>query len=432
MTTKCFVLDTNVLLHNPNSIKAFGNNKVILPIYTLEELDSFKKEQSELGRNARQVSRMLDKIRQQGSLTDGIPMERGSIQVRIASRSIPDEYVAIDNGADSKILAVALEANETEEGSVVLVTKDINLRIRGAALGLETVDYISEPDNTSEIHTGTIELKTDGSIIDTLFAEKETEMPDIRVHQNSFGVLSDGLQKSALVRFYPQEKIMRPIQGFNAWGISARNKEQQFALELLMDDSIKLITLTGQAGTGKTLISIAAGMEKVAEEKNFQKLLVSRPVFPLGKDIGYLPGDMNEKLRPWMQPIHDNLEYLMGISQEEKKKGRNTEELFDLGLIEVEPLTYIRGRSIPNQFIIVDEAQNLTPHEIKTIITRCGEGTKIILTGDVQQIDNPYIDSTNNGLTYVVNRFKGQKIYGHISLSKGERSELAETAAKLL
>lgn len=431
MSQKCFVLDTNILLHDPNAVKAFDDNKVVIPIYVLEEIDNFKREQNELGRNARHVSRILDDLRKVGNLMDGVKLGPSTIQVVTAKQPIPEEFIAIDRGADSKILAVALETNERED-TVVFVTKDINLRIRAASIGLQTEDYVTEETNVESLFSGVRKLKVDGEVIDELFAKKEAEMPRIRVPSNSFGVLSDGGQRSALVRFYPDDKIMKPIRGQSAWGIHARNKEQQFAFDLLLDDDVRLITLVGQAGTGKTLLAIAAGMEKVAEDKSYFKLLVSRPVFPLGRDIGFLPGDMNEKLKPWMQPIYDNLEFLMRLSEEDKKKGRAVEEYFDLGMIQVEPLTYIRGRSIPNQFIIVDEAQNLTPHEVKTIITRCGEDTKIVLTGDPNQIDNPYIDSTNNGLVHVVNRFKGQKMFGHITLVKGERSGLAEVAARLL
>ena len=216
------------------------------------------------------------------------------------------------------------------------------------------------------------------------------------------------------------------------WGIRPRNKEQSFALDLLLNDEIKLVTIVGKAGTGKTLLAIAAGLQKTMEEQVYQKMLVSRPVFPLGKDIGFLPGTVEEKLNPWMQPIYDNVEFLMGLSRADKKAGRSYRELIDLGLVAIEPLTYIRGRSIPNQYIVVDEAQNLTPHEVKTIITRVGDNTKIVLTGDPYQIDNPYVDSTSNGLVHVVNKFKHERLAGHITLTKGERSALAELASNVL
>jgi len=225
----------------------------------------------------------------------------------------------------------------------------------------------------------------------------------------------------------PIRKIREPI-----WGIKPRNKEQHFALDLLLNDEIKLVTLVGKAGTGKTLLAIAAGLQKSVEEGVYHKLLVSRPVFPLGRDIGYLPGDIEEKLNPWMQPIYDNVELLLGLGRSDRKEGRSYKEMVDLGYIQIEPLTYIRGRSIPNQYMIIDEAQNLTPHEIKTIITRVGDNTKIVLTGDPYQIDNPYIDASNNGLTTVVERFKAEGISGHVTLTKGERSGLAELAANIL
>jgi PhoH-like ATPase len=225
--------------------------------------------------------------------------------------------------------------------------------------------------------------------------------------------------------------LLRP-QKEGVWGVRPRNREQSYTLDLLLNDEVKLVTVVGKAGTGKTLLAIAAGLHKITEEGLYQKLLVSRPVFPLGRDIGYLPGDVEQKLNPWMQPIYDNVEFLMNLSRADKKAGRGYHELIDLGILEIEPLTYIRGRSIPNQFIIVDEAQNLTPHEVKTIVSRVGEGTKIVLTGDPFQIDNPYVDSTNNGLVHVVNRFRQEKLAGHITLTKGERSALAELAANLL
>jgi len=233
----------------------------------------------------------------------------------------------------------------------------------------------------------------------------------------------DGLQKKV-------SQIKKLREG--VWGIRPRNKEQHYAMDLLLNDDVKLVTLVGKAGTGKTLLAIAAGLQKCVEEGIYQKLLVSRPIFPLGKDIGFLPGDIEEKLNPWMQPIYDNIELLLGFSKAENKEGRSHQELIDLGYIEIEPLTYIRGRSIPNQFIIVDEAQNLTPHEVKTIITRVGEATKVVLTGDPYQIDNPYVDATSNGLTTVVEKFKGELVAGHVTLSKGERSPLAELASNLL
>jgi PhoH-like ATPase len=337
------------------------------------------------------------------------------------------------------ILACALEVQEEDpETPLVFISKDINLRIRAAALGLQVQDYAVERVHISELYSGVFEYTVSSEAMRELFAQGECRTPlfddDDPMPPNSFAVLADGAGGSALVRRPSEGDEVRLLRGGGptVWGIRPRNKEQRFALDLLLDDNVRLVTLVGQAGTGKTLIALAAGLQKVAEEQVYQRLLVSRPVFPMGKDIGFLPGDLEDKLRPWMQPVHDNLELLLGITAEGRKKGRSAEELFDMDLVHIEPLTYIRGRSIPRQFILVDEAQNLTPHEVKTIITRVGDETKIVLTGDPYQIDNPYVDSTNNGLVHVVNRFRGESISGHITLTKGERSDLAERAATLL
>jgi PhoH-like ATPase len=431
MRRKTFVLDTNVLLDNPKSIKEFGNNKVVIPIYVVEEIDKFKNEPNELGRNARHVARSLDELRKKGSLTNGVSIGESLLQVKVPIAFSGNELTFADNKVDSKILSLALGL---ENSRVILVTKDINLRIRASALGLETEDYLSEDRDVSELYTGIHNIQVDGETIDLLFNEKEASIPNTseKILENSFGVLSDGRQKSALVRFYPSKGIMKSIRGQNAWGVHARNKEQLFALELLMDNSIKLVTLVGHGGTGKTLLALCAGLQKVTEDKTYNKLSAARPIFPLGRDIGYTPGSIQEKVRPWMQGIYDNLEFLMGLSTEDKKKGRCAEEFIDMGLVNIEPLTYIRGRSMPNQFILIDECQNTSKHEIKTIITRCGEGTKIVLVGDIDQIDNPHLDSIDNGLSYTVDRFKGQKVAGHVTLRKGERSSLAELAAQLL
>jgi PhoH-like ATPase len=302
------------------------------------------------------------------------------------------------------------------------------------------MDYMADKVHVDELYSGRFERTVSDDLMQQIYANGEGEVPpatedEEQMPPNAFAVLhGESGGGSAIVRVQPDGRTMRVLKGNgpSVWGIRPRNKEQHFAFELLLDDNVRLVTLVGQAGTGKTLLALAAGLQKAAEEQTYQRLLVSRPVFPLGKDIGFLPGDVNEKLRPWMQPVHDNLELLLGISGREKRTGRSSDELFDMDMVHIEPLTYIRGRSIPSQFILVDEAQNLTPHEVKTIITRAGDDTKIVLTGDPYQIDNPYVDATNNGLVHVVKRFKGEAIAGHITLSKGERSELAERAAELL
>jgi PhoH-like ATPase len=437
---KIFVLDTNVLLHDPRAIFSFEENDVTIPIVVIEELDKFKKGIDEIGRNARQVSRILDEFRQKGKLSQGVPLEGGgSLRVELNHQSpqhLPNELIATK--ADNRILATALNLKH-DNLPVVLVTKDTNLRIKADALGLRAEDFESDTITIDDLYSGETELQVDPGTIDGFYANGEFTPPvDIKCYPNQFVLLKNNANPSqtALGRFSHQKHVVVPVAGakHGVWGINARNKQQQFALDLLLNDDIRLVTLVGKAGTGKTLLALAAGLEKTIEARAFQRLVVSRPVFPLGKDIGFLPGDIEEKLRPWMQPIRDNLDFLMGASAVAgRAKGKkDLQGLFDLGMIEVEPLTYIRGRSMPNQYLIVDEAQNLTPHEIKTIITRAGEGTKVVLTGDPYQIDNPYIDSSSNGLTFVVERFKEEPIAGHITLVKGERSDLAELAATLL
>jgi PhoH-like ATPase len=437
---KNFVLDTNVLLHDPRALFAFDDNNVIIPIYVIEEIDQFKRDLSELGRNARQVARYLDGFRAEGRLGQGVKLpEGGTVRVVFTERELPAEMVS-GSSTDNRILAVALDARESDPSTpTIFVTKDANLRIRADALGLTASDFDAERVEISELYTGYAEVLVPSAVVDNLYKSGEVDV-ELEGHgPNEFVVLRDenNPSHSAMGKFSPGRgankvvpAVRIPKEGI--WGIRARNMEQSFALDLLLNEDIKLVTIVGKAGTGKTLLAIAAGLQKTMEETIYSKLLVSRPIFPLGRDIGYLPGDVEEKLNPWMQPIFDNVEFLMNISRADKKSGRGYHELLDLGILEIEPLTYIRGRSIPNQFIIVDEAQNLTPHEVKTIITRVGDGTKIVLTGDPYQIDNPYVDSTNNGLVHVVNRFRSQKIAGHITMTKGERSALAEQAANLL
>jgi PhoH-like ATPase len=438
---KNYVLDTNVLLHDPRALFQFKDNNVIIPIYVVEEIDKFKRDLSELGRNARQVSRDLDAFREEnGSLTEGVPLESGgTLRVLFTQRELPRELMN-QHIADNRILALAMDVKEREPNlRCVFVTKDINLRIRADALGLVTEDYENDKIENPEVYMGVRELEVGKGDIDDFYARGELAPPDgiNGVYPNEFALLKDrnAPNHTALSkynahkgRFVPLLKSLKE----GAWGLRPRNKEQSFALDLLLNDEIKLVTIVGKAGTGKTLLAIAAGLQKTMEEQVYQKMLVSRPVFPLGKDIGFLPGTVEEKLNPWMQPIYDNVEFLMGLSRADKKAGRSYRELIDLGLVAIEPLTYIRGRSIPNQYIVVDEAQNLTPHEVKTIITRVGDNTKIVLTGDPYQIDNPYVDSTSNGLVHVVNKFKHERLAGHITLTKGERSALAELASNVL
>lgn len=437
MAVKNYVLDTNVLLHDARAFHAFADNNVFIPIYVIEEIDTFKKDQSELGRNARQVARLLDEHRSgPGGLSAPQPLPQGgTIQVAL-SKNPPHNPSYDSRSMDQRILEIALEVRDRDPSTpTILVTKDVNMRVRGDALGLQTVDFEPDPISIDELYPGNRELSVRAGTVEQFYTEGSIGVDVANVHANEFLTLKDeGTGKSALSRWDKAAGKAVPVKKLRdgVWGIKPRNREQHFALDLLLDDSVKLVTLVGKAGTGKTLLAIAAGLQKVTEEQVFSKLLVSRPIFPLGRDIGYLPGDIEEKLNPWMQPIYDNLELLLGLNKTDKKDGRSYAELVDLGFVEIEPLTYIRGRSLPNVYMIVDEAQNLTPHEVKTIITRAGEGTKIILTGDPYQIDHPYLDSSNNGLTTVAERFKNEQIAGHVILTKGERSPLAELATQIL
>ena len=435
MSSKNYVLDTNVLLHDPHAMFAFADNDVIIPIYVIEEIDQFKKDLSELGRNARHVARQLDALRENGGLSKPVPLDGGgTLLVALGSRS--PLAMGSSKQMDLNILELALEVRDRDpDKPTILVTKDVNMRVRGDALGLATVDYEPEHISLDELYPGAGELELPGELIDQ-FYEDGSVVVEQECAPNEYVLLRDAENPthSALGRYDAASESIVTIRKLRegVWGIRPRNKEQHYALDLLLNDDIRLVTLVGKAGTGKTLLALAAGLQRTAEDQVFSKLLVSRPIFPLGRDIGYLPGDIEEKLNPWMQPIYDNLELLLGASRGDRKEGRSYQEFMEMGFVEIEPLTYIRGRSLPNVFMIVDEAQNLTPHEVKTIITRAGDGTKIILTGDPYQIDHPYVDSSNNGLTTVAERFKSKAIAGHVTLTKGERSELAELATQVL
>lgn len=437
---KTFVLDTNVLLHDPQAIYRFEENNIIIPITVIEEIDRFKKDMNETGRNARHVSRLLDSLRNANSLSKGVRLSTGGLlRVEIyeerVMRRLPPE-LRQDRG-DNRILAVAMDLLEKGSEPVILVTKDTNLRIKADAIGLVAEDYESDKVDIDELYTGCTVIQVTPEVVDRFHGQGWLDPEGFDLHPNQCVTLIDAQNDShtALARFNRSEGKLLPLRRIGkegVWSIHPRNREQIFALDALLDDSIRLVTLVGKAGTGKTLLAIAAGLQKTAEEGVYNRLLVSRPVFPMGRDLGFLPGDVEEKLTPWMQPIFDNVELLLSGHEAEKRHSKGYKELMAMGILEIEPLTYIRGRSIPNQYMIVDEAQNLTPHEIKTIVTRVGEGTKIVLTGDPYQIDNPYVDSSSNGLTYLVERFKDQPIAAHVTFTKGERSGLAELAANLL
>ncbi|AJY76352.1 PhoH family protein [Paenibacillus beijingensis] len=441
---KIFVLDTNVLLHDPQAIFAFQDNVVVIPAVVLEEIDSKKRLADELGRNARSVSRLLDGMREEGRLHEGIPLRGGGLlKVELNHRSfvrVQEMFGEMSN--DNRILAVALnyhleESGKSEPDQVVLVSKDVLVRIKADVLGLMAQDYLSDRVvEPSDLYSGSATLFVHPSVIDEFYSYRFLSVKSLqlssKLNPNEFIILRDemGTSKSALLKVSQDGARLEPLFLSNdpVWGITARNAQQRMALELLLNDDIPLVTLTGKAGTGKTLLALAAGLLKTEDEHKYKKLLIARPVVPMGKDIGYLPGEKDEKLRPWMQPYYDNLEYLFDT----KKAGDIDKILMGLGSIQIEALTYIRGRSIPGQFIIIDEAQNLTRHEVKTIVSRVGENSKIVLMGDPEQIDHPYLDSISNGLTHIVETFKQEGVSGHITLEKGERSKLAQIAADLL
>ena len=441
---KNYVLDTNVLLHDPQAIYKFEDNDLVIPIFVIEEVDQFKREGSERGRNARAVCRHLDELRERGSLSAGVGLDGGGMLRVAVPTTRPELASALDKTAqDQAILQTAIDVRDSSpERPTVFVTMDTNLRIRADALGVSTENYEHQKVDIERIDRGIVELDVDPQDVDSFFHEGSlAPPPDQHLHANVCVLLRDRKAPShtALGRYHHDRGLILPLRvpAGGVMGLRPRNKEQTFALELLLDNSIRLVTVLGKAGTGKTLLALAAGLKRTIDDEVYTRLLVSRPVIPLGRDVGYLPGSIEEKLNPWMQPIYDNLEQLLagreGKDKGAKKDGSRTfNDLQERGLLQVEPLTYIRGRSLPHQYLIVDEAQNLTPHEVKTIITRVGENTKIVLTGDPYQIDNPYMDASSNGLTTVVERFKGEILAGHISLQKGERSPLAELAANKL
>lgn len=456
---KTFVLDTNVLLHSAQSIESFDDNDVVIPMAVVEELDKFKKNSDELGRNARQVIRHLDALRKSalpktGQLSCGISLSKishsatGKLFVLSSSGFDPktvervDALFSGDLGAaspDNRILRVAAALDRPDK-PVIFISKDINLRLKADSLGLRVMDYERGKVNYDSLYRGFREITVPAATLETLYRERQLEAKSFHLLRNEFAVLhieNEG-RKSAIARCRQDGwiQLLDHARTDRVWNVQPRNKEQRMALDLLLDPDIRLVTLVGGAGTGKTLLALAAALQLVlTENPPYDRVLVSRPIIPLGNDIGYLPGDKGAKLSSWMQPIFDNLDFLLGGESERKPKSSSrysVEGLMNSKKLELEALTYIRGRSIPRQFVIIDEAQNLTPHEVKTIISRAGEDTKMVLTGDPHQIDNPYLDASSNGLSYTVERMKNQPVFGHIALARSERSELAALAAELL
>jgi len=455
---KRFVLDTNVLLHNSAALFMFDDNSVVIPFTVIEELDKFKKSNDDVGRNARQVIRHLDSLRAKGRLADGVKWNGhgGTIQVDTDQHAPPPGLK--DDSPDNRIIATAYTHWKAGENTV-FISKDINARIKSDTLGIKTEDFEAQKVDINRLYTGYIDVHCPSALIDRMFDEKQLPIADLQphltmtdpatgetyeeqLHPNQFALLHDALDEShtGLARRLGDTDHIVPATGPRkpVFGILPRNVQQTMAFDLLLDDEIKLITLLGTAGSGKTLLALAAGLMKVTNEERYDRMLVARPIMPLGRDIGYLPGDVQDKLSAWMQPIFDNLSYLYSTRgagpqhPDSKTPEQRINTLLASGQAVLEPLTYIRGRSIPNQFMIVDEAQNLTPHEVKTIASRVGEGTKLILTGDVAQIDNPYLDASSNGLSYMIEALKGSGIVAHVTLDKSERSELASLIAEKL
>jgi len=440
---KIFVLDTNVLLYSAQALEAFEDNIVVIPMTVIEELDKFKRDQDELGRNARHVIRRLDELRSRGRLSEGVPLDDSadpekSGMVRIVVSEGKLTSMADMGIADNRILNVAKMLRDEGKYPVRFITKDLNLRLKADALDIEVEDYDTERIEYDDLYSGVQELEIDSAALQTLGKEKNIPLPEgVLVYPNQFLILKDAADPShSLLGWCRHDRIETLPDGVTdrVWNISPRSKEQRMALQLLMDPEVQVVSLVGQAGSGKTLLALAAALQQVAKGDLYDKILVSRPIVPMGRDIGYLPGGKDEKLTQWMQPIYDNLGFLLrsGKVDTPQQIRRQIDELKRSGKLEIEALTYIRGRSIPRQFVIVDEAQNLTPHEIKTIVSRSGEGTKMVLTGDPSQIDSPYLDATTNGLTYLAERFKPLALHGHITLRKSERSALAAAAAECL
>lgn len=467
-----FVLDTNVLLHNPDAVFVFKEHNVVIPFTVIEELDKMKRSDDDLGRNARACIRHLDRLRAVGKLAEGVDWglitprpgagaalgangKTGTVRIDVNDYERPNAIA--EDSPDNRIIAVAWHLKQ-QGYAATFVTKDLACRIKADALGIPTEDFANQKVDADKLYTGYVSVQADGELIDELYRDRllalsrvagvvdeqedadETQGPTLQ--PNQFVVLRDREDENhtGLGRRLADTDHVIPVTGPRkpVFGIMARNVQQTMALDLLLDDEIRMVTLLGSAGTGKTLVAIAAGMQKVFTEERYEKLLVARPIMPLGRDIGYLPGDKDEKLTAWMQPIFDNLSYLLSTRggnpqhAESITSEQRIQKLMADGKLVLEPLTYIRGRSIPHQFMIVDEAQNLTPHEIKTIASRVGEGTKLVLTGDIQQIDNPYLDQSSNGLVYSIEKMRGVRLFGHVTLAKSERSELASLAASRL
>ncbi len=437
VSRKTFVIDTNVLIHDPSAIQKFQDNDVVIPLSVLEELDSLKRYSDESGKNSREVIRYIDSLKAEktGDLHTGVVIPEGP-KVRIHLDAKPERVegfpLPLDRSSNKFLLVAYLLKSKGE--SVVIVSKDFVTRVKAEAMDLESEDYENLKTKYEAIYKGFRKIDVQKRDIDLFYKDGTLPLAEKDFRPNEYALLSSPENSSAVCKYNDKQKKFEPLLQINKdiWGIQPLNVEQRCAMDLLMRDDIQLVTLIGPAGTGKTLMALACGMRKVFDENSYSRILISRPIVPLGKDIGFLPGTKEEKLYHWMQPIFDNLEYLCSTTSGEGNGAATLEFIMESKKIEMEAVTYIRGRSLPKMYMIIDEAQNLTPHEVKTIISRAGKGTKVILTGDATQIDNPYLDKDSNGLTYIVNRFKNHRIYGHMFLERTERSELAAIAAEIL
>ena len=433
---KIFVIDTNVILHDATCIQNFEDNEVVIPISVLEELDQFKRGNEQIHYNAREFLRLLDELSVDSDMSD-LNQFDGKIRVVVNHSWHPDvEVIFKEDCPDHRIINCAFKLHEeTPDKKIVLVSKDTNIRLKARSLGILAEDYTTDAiEDISDIYPGNRLIENVSTEeIDMVYSSLDIGTNDLQSIEkptpNENFILKNG-QKSVLAYFDPFEKSIVQINNPNAYGIIPRNAEQSFALNMLLDNRIQLITISGKAGTGKTLLALASALEK---RKSFSKIFLARPIIPLSnRDLGFLPGDIHSKLDPYMQPLFDNLSVIRNQFKNSDQRALRINEMLEHEKLLITPLAYIRGRSLQKSFFIVDEAQNLTPHEVKTIITRAGEGTKVIFTGDIHQIDHPYLDKKSNGLTYLISRMKGQDVFAHITLEKGERSDLAELASNLL
>jgi len=441
-SSKIFILDTNVILHDSTCLLQFKEHDIIIPLTVIEELDHFKRGGQVINLNAREFARMLDTMTGSALFNGGVSLGKGRGKVRIAiTKGLNEEIKEIfkDDTPDHRILGSALEVQKKEKNrTIILVTKDVNLRMKAKAIGVPAEDYSTDRiSNVEELYSGkeTIEDFDDSVLVKLYQPPYEVPFKDVQkklkgeVLPNKFYILRNN-NRSVLAHLDQQKEVIRKVEKYDIYGIKPRNAEQTFATDALTNNNIPLVSLTGKAGTGKTLLAIASALHV---RKNYRQIYIARPVVPLSnKDIGYLPGDIDDKLAPYMHPLWDNIKVIQDQYTESDKQHQTITQMMKDNKLVIEPLTYIRGRSLQRIFFIVDEAQNLTPHEIKTIITRAGEGVKLVFTGDIYQIDHPYLDSQSNGLSYLIEHFKGQKLYAHVNLVKGERSELAELASNLL